>query len=238
MIVSLRRAVFSAALLLALAPAYAQKPPAPAKTAAAPAAPAAAPAKPAKGGGASPVLPGGNSKDPISIDADKLEYFDKEQKAIYSGKVVVVQGESSLKCNVLVLFLSKSTAAPQPTPVSAGGKAAASAGPAAGSGTEVRRMEAFGAVQVIQKDQVGTGDKGVYDKTENKVYLIDNVTLSQGPNITKGDKLTYDLDKGTAIVDSGPTKARVQGLFVPGSGGGDPNAPKKPKGDAKPAPKP
>ena len=75
-------------------------------------------------------------------------------------------------------------------------------------------MEAAGPVTVIQKDQVGTGDSGIYDKTENKVYLIGNVTLSQGPNVTKGDKLTYDMEKGTAVVEG----ERVKGLFIPGSG--------------------
>lgn len=38
----------------------------------------------------SPLLPGANSKEPISIDADKLNYFDKEQKAIYTGNVVAI----------------------------------------------------------------------------------------------------------------------------------------------------
>ena len=237
-----RRIAGLAALLcfFASAPALAQKPPA------APADPKAAagvpskPAKPAKAGGASPVLPGGNSKDPISIDADKLEYFDKEQRAIYTGNVVVVQGESSLQCTVLELVLTKSAAparAASPTPGSA--KGAPAAAPGAGGGTEVRRMEAAGPVTVIQKDQVGTGDSGIYDKTENKVYLIGKVTLSQGPNVTKGDKLTYDMDKGTALVESGATEPRVKGLFVPGSNAGDPNAPpKKLKGESKPAPKP
>ena len=46
------------------------------------------------------------------------------------------------------------------------------------SSSRVKRMEATGPVTVISKDQVGTGNSGVYDKAENKVYLIGNVTLS------------------------------------------------------------
>jgi lipopolysaccharide export system protein LptA len=65
----------------------------------------------------------------------------------------------------------------------------------------------------MQKDQVGTGDRGSYDKGENKVYLFGSVTLSQGPNVTTGDKLTYDLTSGQAVVEGG----RVKSLFVPGS---------------------
>ena len=46
---------------------------------------------------ANPVLPGGNSRAPISINAEKLDYFDKEQKLVYTGSVVATQGESTLK---------------------------------------------------------------------------------------------------------------------------------------------
>lgn len=166
-----------------------------------------APAKSAKTA-PSPVLPGGNSRDPIAIDAKKLEWFDKDQKAVYTGDVVVVQGDSSLKAQVLTIFLTRDDKA-QP--------AAAGAPPAQGS-SQIRRMEANGGVTVIQKDQVGTGDNGVYDKTENKVYLLGNVALSQGPNVTTGDKLVYDLDARTAVVEG----QRVKGLFMPGSGGEKP----------------
>ena len=43
------------------------------------------------------ILPGGDSKAPVSIDAAKLEYSDKEQKLVYSGGVVAKQGESTLR---------------------------------------------------------------------------------------------------------------------------------------------
>ena len=39
----------------------------------------------AQKGGTPALLPGGNSKDPISINAAKLDFFDKEQKLVYSG---------------------------------------------------------------------------------------------------------------------------------------------------------
>ena len=42
------------------------------------------------------------------------------------------------------------------------------------------------------------------------------MTLSDGGNVTKGDKLTYDLTTGQATVDTGGV-GRVKGLFLPGS---------------------
>jgi lipopolysaccharide export system protein LptA len=188
------------------------------------------------------ILPGGNSKEPISIDADKLVYYDKEQKAVYSGNVVAVQGDSKLTCSTLTIYLAKNEAqaaeaTPQEktiAPASAGGDA-----PSAAT-NQVRRMDAAGPVTVVSKTQVATGDRGAYDKTENKVWLFGNVTLSDGNNVTKGDKLTYDLTTGQAVVDIGHSAQRVHGQFIPGSGdaGDDKSAPAKKKLPSSTAPKP
>jgi lipopolysaccharide export system protein LptA len=159
------------------------------------------------------ILPGSNSKDPVNIDAAKLDYFDKEQKLIYTGNVVAVQGESRLLTPTLVIFLM---------PKEAGGESSTPSS----TNNQVRRMEASGPVTLSQKDQVGTGDSGVYIKAENKVYLLGNVTLTQGPNVTKGDKLVYDLSTSQAVVTG-----RVKSLFLPNNNnnnnGNDDNGAKK-----------
>ena len=207
--------------------------PATAQPAIAAPAPAAKPAaKPAARQPSTSILPGGNSRDPISIDANKLEWFDAEQKAVYTGDVVVIQGESSLKAATLTIFLNRDDK---------GGGPQASAGAAPGQGnSQIRRMEAAGPVTVIQKDQVGTGDRGVYDKVDNKVLLLGNVTLSQGGNITTGEKLIYDLETKQAVVESGGAQQRVRGLFIPGSGPkeAEPAPAPTPQAQSRPKPKP
>jgi lipopolysaccharide export system protein LptA len=173
--------------------------------------------------GKNAVLPGATGKEPINIDAGKLEYFDKEQKAVYSGAVVAVQGESRLKTEVLTIFLDR---------------AANQTGEPAGAGAgQVKRMEASGGVTIVQKDQVGTGDRASYDRSENKVYVSGNVTLSQGPNVTKGEKLVYDLNTGQAVIEGSRSNNRVKSLFVPGSGPDDGSGRKKKasSADTKPA---
>jgi lipopolysaccharide export system protein LptA len=159
---------------------------------------AAGPALAQKGGTA--LLPGGNSHAPISVNAEKLEYFSKDGKAVYSGNVVAKQGDATLRAATLSIFFSHDKTK-QSDP-----------GMPNTSGSQVERMEAQGPVTITQKDQVGTGDRGLYEKAENKVYLIGNVKLSQGPNIAKGEKLVYDLTTGQAQIIG-----RVSSLFVPGS---------------------
>ncbi|WP_298423680.1 lipopolysaccharide transport periplasmic protein LptA [Rhodoblastus sp.] len=165
-------------------------------------------------------LPGASSHEPINISADKLDYFDKQQKAIYSGNVIAVQGDTRLKATVLTIFFENKQGAEKTTTLGPGG---------ANSG--LRRMEGKGPIVITNKDQVGTGDSLVYDKPTNKFDLIGNVALSQGDNVTRGDKLTYDLSTGQAVVSS---KGRVHSLIVPGDNGQKPTAPSP----AAPAPPP
>ena len=167
------------------------------------------------------ILPGGNSSKPINIVATKLDYFDKEQKLIYTGDVIATQGDSKLKATVLTIFLAPKKTGETP--------------PSGQSTNQVQRMLATGPVTLLQRDQVGTGDNGVYDKTLNTVVLTGNVVLSQGPNVTKGDRLVYNLKSGQAVV----TGRHVVSMFEPSnsSDAGDAppaaNAPRTPMRGAK-----
>jgi len=154
------------------------------------------------------LLPGSNSKEPINIAADKLDYFDKEQKAVYSGNVVVVQGDTRLNASILTIVFDRK------------GDAAKSSGQ--NSSNSLKWMKGDGPITIVNKDQVGVGDALLYDKTKNKFSLSGNVSLSQGENITKGDELVYDLQSGQAVVSS---KGRVKSRIVPGDKSGQASAP-------------
>jgi len=160
------------------------------------------------------ILPGGDSKKPISIEADKLDYFEKEGRAVYDGHVVVVQGDSHLACSKLTIFMDASAPA-----------APADAAPAGDASSKLKHMDCAGPVKVVSKTQTATGDNGTYDKVHNNVILTGHVVLTDGRNITKGERLVYDLNTGQAAVQGGGS--RVTGLFLPGSD--DPGKPDKKK---------
>jgi lipopolysaccharide export system protein LptA len=145
------------------------------------------------------ILPGASAKDPLNIDAGKLDYFDQEQKLVYSGSVIVTNGPSTLKAARITIFLD--------------GKGAAGG---ATSNDRVKHIDAEGPVTLVSKDQIGTGDRGSYDKAENKVFLHGNVTLTQGDNVVKGDRLVYDVTSGIATVQGGGAQGgRVRSTFTP-----------------------
>ncbi len=199
----------TAAVLLAVAFAAAPACAAPQKAPAAKAPASSAPAQNAPTQG-STLLPGSSSHEPINISADKLDYFDKAQKAIYTGNVVVIQGDTRLKATVLTIYFDSKQ-----------GDAKAPSGPALGSNSGVRRMEGKGPVVITNKDQVGAGDSLIYDKARNKFTLVGNVALSQGENVTRGDKMDYDLSTGQAVVTS---KGRVHSLIIPNDNSQKPGA--------------
>lgn len=148
------------------------------------------------------ILPGASAKDPLNIDAGKLDFFDKEQKLVYSGSVIVTNGPSTLKASKITIFLE--------------GKGAAGAD--AASNDRVKHIDADGPVTLVSEGKIGTGDRGSYDKAENKVYLTGNVTLTQGENVVKGERLVYDVATGMATVQGGAAQGgRVRSTFTPGS---------------------
>jgi lipopolysaccharide export system protein LptA len=177
----------------------------------------AAAEKPAAPNDSAAIFPGTSSKEPISIDADKLVYYDKEHRAVYSGNVVVIQGDTKMTCSAMTVLLDHAptqgaaSQSKEAAPQSTNGQS----GPTADAG--VKHLDAAGPVTVVSKTQVATGDNGSYDKAEGKVRLIGHVTLSDGQNVTKGDKLTYDLKSGQATVDTSAKSGRVHGQFVPKS---------------------
>jgi lipopolysaccharide export system protein LptA len=143
---------------------------------------------------------GSNSQEPIRIDADRLDVFDRENRAVYAGNVVAVQGDTTIRCSILTIFFERQE-----------GEATAS-----GEGDSINRIECDGPVTILSSDQVATGDRAVYDRQGGQMVMTGNVALSQGPNVTRGELLIYDIDKGVANVEAGANQ-RVRGLFVPGA---------------------
>jgi lipopolysaccharide export system protein LptA len=175
----------------------------------------------------------GSNKEPIKIDADRLDVFDKESRAVFEGNVVAVQGDSTIKCTILTVFYE---------PRGQQGDARAAGPTAAGQGasdSSIRKIDCKGPVTIVSKTQVATGDNATFDRIANKVFLLGNVALSDGPNVTRGERIVYDLNSGIANVETAPG-GRVRALFVPGSNpeGAKADGKGDGKGDGKSDPKP
>jgi len=179
---------------------------------------------------------GGSGKDPIKIDADRLDVFDRENKAVFAGNVVAVQGDSTIRCSTMTVTYKRgkdtSGKDAKGTGKDEGAEAAAPRNPAENG---IQKVDCAGPVTVVQKDQVATGDHAVFDQDAKRIVLTGNVVLSQCQNVTRGQRLVYDMNSGRANMDP-VAGGRVSALFVPGEKADGKDG--KAKGCAQPPPKP
>ena len=157
-----------------------------------------------------------NRNEPVQINAQTLEVRDKKKMATYTGNVVLVQGDTTLRCKVLVVYYDADQGS---------GPAVKSSTPTPAGSEQIRRIEATGSVVVTQKGQTATGEKAIYDISDDTVRLFPapggNVAVTQGPNVVRGQRLIVHLDTGVSHFES-DNGGGVYSLIVPGNKGDNP----------------
>ncbi|MBA5777018.1 lipopolysaccharide transport periplasmic protein LptA [Stappia sp. F7233] len=143
---------------------------------------------------------GSNDREPIQIEAKELKVQDKSQSAVFSGDVLVTQGDAILKTQRLVVYYD---------------------GSAAGAVQQrISKLEASGRVYIASKDQTATGEEATFDMNSQVMVMTGKeVVLSQGPNVVVGNRLTVNLKTGQADLEA-PKSGRVKVLIQPNSSGG------------------
>lgn len=133
---------------------------------------------------------GFNSNAPVDITADRAEVQDRADRAIFSGNVVVVQGNMTMNAARLTVAYTNT------------------------SGVNVERLEASGGVTFRTPSETATGNFAVYDVDRRLVTLIGGVHLTQGTNRVQGGRLVLDLNSHRAVMDGGGRTGRVSGRFT------------------------
>jgi lipopolysaccharide export system protein LptA len=149
------------------------------------------------------ALKGHDSDAPVDVAADRIEVQDRADRAIFSGNVVVRQGDLTLTAPRLTVAYSNA------------------------GGVQLRRIDATGGVTVRSPSETARGNVGIYDTEARIITLIGNVSLVQKDAKVNGGRLTIDLDSGRAVMDGGGPPGtssrggRVTGTFtVPPRKGG------------------
>jgi lipopolysaccharide export system protein LptC len=179
-----------------------------------------APADPARDSKVSKAGPPVQHDAPVRITSASLEMRDKDHLATFKGDVVAVQEDSTLKCDTLVVEYEGGLADP-----------AASGDP----GKQIRHLNGKGHVILNRMDQIATGNGISFDAKSNTATLLGDVSVTQGQNVVRGDKLVVDLTTGEARVDMvNNPQGRVQSTFY-SQGDQQPVAGQKARSAAKPA---
>jgi lipopolysaccharide export system protein LptA len=151
---------------------------------------------------------------PIAFQADQVEVFDQEGRAVLTGNVRVQQGESTMATRRLVIIYEQTRRGAQPQ----GRPAEPVQGSQGGGRQSVREMRMEGGVIVTSKNQQATAERGVFHATRNTAVLEGRVVLTQCQNVLTGDRLLANLATNQVqVVGGATTQGRVAGVLSPSS---------------------
>ena len=199
---------------------------------------AAQPAGPAQQSSTAPGL-SMDSDQPVRIESNTLEVRDKIRQATFAGDVKLTQGETIIKCRVLVVFYEDTAA-----PTKKAAPSATAGAPPPKSGQKIKRAEAKGDVFIIQKDQTASGDTGVFDIKSNTFVITGNVVVTRSDGaVLRGTRMVSNLTTGVTNVYSAPIASSGKGAADPPSAPSRvemmlPGASKDAKASPAPAPTP
>ena len=127
---------------------------------------------------------------PLTVDADRMERFGKENLVIFSGNVVARRDNSVQYAERVEVYLDE-------------------------KGDRVLRTVSTGAVRIITKDcRHGTAQRAEYFDLEQRVTLIGNARVWEEDNVVSGDTITLYMSQDRSIVLGGKQE-RVKAVFYP-----------------------
>ncbi|MEX1235815.1 MAG: LptA/OstA family protein [Roseovarius sp.] len=110
---------------------------------------------------------------PVEVTAENLDVNQNDGTAIFTGDVVVGQGEMRLSApRVLVVYLA--------------------------DGSGIARLEASGGVTLVSGEDAAEATNADYDVQTGMIEMDGDVLLVQGPAALTADRMTVDTAAGTA----------------------------------------
>jgi lipopolysaccharide export system protein LptA len=167
------------------------------------------------GQGPGPARPAAGKKaedrgQPVTVDADKMERFGKENLVVFTGNVVARQDGSVQHADRMEVYLEE-------------------------GGERVLRTVSTGNVKIVTKDcRFGTAQRAEYFEPQKLARLIGNARVWQDDNVVTGDTIDFYVSEDRAVVQGG-RGGRVKAQFFPREEG-RPAAEGGPPGAKPPAP--
>jgi lipopolysaccharide export system protein LptA len=118
-----------------------------------------------------------DATQPVEVTSDRLDIDQTDGTAIFTGNVIVIQGELRLTADRVRVEYGDT----EPR--------------------EIERIYAFDNVVLVSPTEAAEGDEAVYEVASRSVLMTGNVLLTQELNAVSGDTLTIDLDSGLGVVE-------------------------------------
>lgn len=114
-----------------------------------------------------------DSSLPVEVTAETLDVNQSDNTAVFTGNVVIGQGEMRLSApRVLVVYKADQSG--------------------------IQRLEARGGVTIVSGQDAAEGNEADYNIDSGIIELRGNVLLVQGPQALTSDKMLVDTRAGTA----------------------------------------
>ncbi len=127
----------------------------------------------------------------IRITSDRLEAMDQKGKVVFLGNVVARRGNLTIYADRLEVYYVS-------TPSEKGKK-------------KLEKIVAAGHLKIVQGKRRATAKKAVYIKRQEKIVLIKDATVWDGPSSVKGDRITLFINENRSVVESSGKK-RVEAV--------------------------
>lgn len=124
---------------------------------------------------------------PVEVAADNLSVNQADGSAVFTGNVVIGQGEMRLSADSVTVTYAE------------------------GGQNRIRSLDAEGNVTLVSGADAAEAEAATYDVESGNVTLTGDVILTQGQNVLTGDKMLVNLESGTAQVEG-----RVRSVLQPG----------------------
>lgn len=122
---------------------------------------------------------------PVEVSADALAVDQDSGKAVFTGNVVIGQGEMRLSAaKVLVVYKDGNSG--------------------------IERLEATGGVTLVSGPDAAESSRADYDIDAGTIVMTGDVLLTQGANALTSDRMTVNLNDGTAQMNG-----RVKTILQP-----------------------
>lgn len=145
---------------------------------------------------------------------DTMEYWSALHMAVGRGNAVVVTTDQRrLAADILVAY-TDSDDSPKPTTVAGKQAGPAKPGDPALDAGKLKRIDAFGNVEVRSPVDIVRGDRGSYLPATEIARVVDHVRVTHMGSQVNGAAADINMRTGIARIAANPG-GRVQGLIVP-----------------------
>ena len=128
-----------------------------------------------------------DSSAPVEVAADSLTVDQDTGTAVFSGNVVIGQGDLRLSASSVRVIYDEATG-------------------------DITKLNASGGVTFMTATEAAEAQTAVYDLTSGTIVLTGDVLLTQGASALSANQMTVNVNTGTAQMSG-----RVRTVFLQGN---------------------